>query len=121
MTGDHGAQGNIGNAQRLELLAQPLSLGVVGIDADIDTASVIKAERSMKSALAAGANRQGVAELLFESGFDKAEVLGFEDAATAEFFDKRRGLDIGLGAGEELFFDAGHAEKLGEGAGAVFG
>lgn len=121
LAGNHGPQRDVGNAQGLKLLAEPLALGSVGVNAHIDATGVIEAQRGMERALTAGADGERLAKLLFVGGLNVAQVFGLEDTTTGELFNERRGLDVGLTVGEELLFDAGHAEELGEGTGAVFG
>src|SRR5262245_13708743 len=77
----HGfTEGEVRNVFGVEIIAQPDTLGLVGIQRDIHAAAMIEPERAVCRGIAHGAHRQLLAEFLLEGGLDSSEDSIVEDA-----------------------------------------
>src|ERR1700686_367044 len=81
--GDRACEGIEGNFARLEITAQPDSLGSVGTYSHIAAAAMIEAQRAMQVGFTFGADREGMLELLLEGLGKGFQVSRFPEQTVA--------------------------------------
>src|ERR1035438_6335031 len=67
------AEGEVGDVLVHQVLQQPAAFQLVRAEGDVDASAVVKAHRAVHGGLAHGADRHGLAELLFKIQFHARE------------------------------------------------
>src|SRR3974390_2048908 len=81
----HGlAEGEIGDVILGEVMKQPDAFGLVGVNGDVYAAGMVETEGAVYGGFAHGADRQRLAELVGEGGFDAGEGSGVKGAVAVE-------------------------------------
>src|SRR5665811_2147971 len=67
------AEGEVGDVLVHQVFQQPAAFGLIGMDSHVDASAVVEAHGAVDRGLAHGADRHGLAELLFEIQFHARE------------------------------------------------